>query len=304
MRKAVVFWMFGPLVLLSLVACEAMKKAKAPASYTETIEGLTVPMVWIPSGRFEMGSRMSAEEVVKKYRGAAGDEQNLADEHPVHEVELDGFWLGKFEVTNRQYRKFQPGHDSGSFQGWGLNSDDQPVVEVSWTDAKAFCDWLSQKTGKTYTLPTEAQWEYACRAGTTTERYWGDDDDQMGKYANTADRTLKRDLGAKVPSSWVFADTTDGYVVSAPVGRFKPNAFGLYDMIGNVWEWCEDWYDEKYYASSPLRNPTGPSVGAQRVLRGGSWGIGPESARSAYRCWFSPEGRVLFFGFRLARSQK
>jgi formylglycine-generating enzyme required for sulfatase activity len=277
--------------------------------YTETAGGAKMEMVWIPAGSFTMGSTLSAAELAKKY---GGKEESFADEHPAHTVELGGFWMGKFEVTNAQYRQFRAGHDSSSFEGHSLNGDDQPVVEVSWEDAKAFYDYLSKESGKTYTLPTEARWEYACRAGTKTDRYWGDDDASMGQYANTADRTFEAEfrttllpLMMKVLPDFKIAETTDGYVVSAPVGKFRPNAFGLHDMIGNVAEWCSDWYGERYYAESPLRNPTGPLEGQYRVVRGGFWDYRAYYCRSAGRGNASPGNRGNFgLGFRLLRTQE
>jgi formylglycine-generating enzyme required for sulfatase activity len=271
--------------------------------YTETAGGVKIEMVWIPGGTFEMGSRRSSDELAKMYPGTKPEWFN--DEHPAHKVELDGFWLGKFEVTNAQFRKFRSSHDSGQFEGLSLNGDDQPVVMVSWNDAKAFCDFLSKATGKQYTLPTEAQWEYACRAGTQTERYWGDDEASMGRYANVADRTAKAKLPQVVKAfeqmKIPFAETDDGYAVSAPVGKFLPNAFDLHDMIGNVWEWCADWYDASYYEKSPSRNPTGPAMGAARVLRGGSWLSDPWYARSACRYRYFPANRSFGNGFRVCR---
>jgi formylglycine-generating enzyme required for sulfatase activity len=264
--------------------------------YTETAGGVKMEMVWIPAGSFTMGSTLSAAETAKKYDGS--EEEFFADEHPAHTVELDGFWMGKFEVTNAQYRKFRVGHDSASFEGHSLNGDDQPVVRVSWKEAKAFCDWLSKESGKTFTLPTEAQWEYACRAGTKTERYWGDDDESMGQYANTADRTLE----AEFPGTFQTAQTTDGCVDTAPAGKFLPNAFGLHDMFGNVSEWCSDLYGERYYAESPLRNPTGPLDGQSRVVRGGSWLSDPWFCRSASRIWYAPDGQLVMYGFRVVRT--
>ena len=269
-------------------------------SYTETHAGLKLEMVWVPGGTFEMGSRLSAAEVVKRY---GGKEEFFADDHPLHEVDLDGFWLGKFEVTNAQFRKLRPSHSSKDFERHSLDGDDQPAVYVSWDDAKAFCDWLSQNTAKQYCLPTEAQWEYACRAGTTTERYWGDDDETMGQYANVADRTAK----TKFPE-WGkmfaehnadFAATDDGCAVSAPVGRFRPNRFGLHDMLGNVWEWCSDGYGP--YESGRVRNPTGPASVASRVVRGGSWSNYPYFVRSVDRIWCTPALTWYFGGFRVSR---
>jgi formylglycine-generating enzyme required for sulfatase activity len=286
------------------------KESAAATSYTETAGGVNLVMVWIPGGTFKMGSRMSPEEVVKKYGGKAGDEKFFRDQHPVQEVELDGFWMGKFEVTNAQFRKFRPSHSSGEWEGRDLNGDNQPVVEVSWDDAKAFCDWLSEKAGKTYTLPTEAQWEYACRAGTETERYWGDDDETMGRYANVSDRTGQEAIKKLLEKNnvrweeWFVANTTDGYVVSAPVGSFGPNKLGLCDMIGNVFEWCGDWYGRKYYGESPRRNPTGPAAGTFRVVRGGSWFNLPGYCRSANRYMSDPGLRDDLGGFRVVRTQK
>ena len=155
------------------------------------------------------------------------------------------------------------------------------MVNVSWNDAVAFCKWLSRKEGKTYRLPTEAEWEYACRAGTTTRYYSGDDPETLAKVGNVADAALK----AKFPDWKYTIKANDGYVFTAPVGKFKPNAFGLYDMHGNAWQWCTDWYGAEYYARSPIDDPTGPDSGAVRVLRGGSWFVRPFFSRSATRYW-------------------
>jgi len=279
------------------VTPERIKAAQGPQpgeAYTEDLgDGVTLEMVWIPPGEFMMGSKLSAAEVARKYGGEA---KYFEDEVPRHKVTLtEGFWLGKYEVTNAQYRRHDSGHSSGEYKGHSMDGADQPVVMVSWDDAAAFCKWLSQETGRSYALPSEAQWEYACRAGTDTVRYWGDDDESMGRYANVADSTAKSEW-----SDWTIAETTDGFKVSAPVGRYKPNAFGLYDMIGNVWEWCADWYDEDYYGSSPSKNPTGPTSGSLRVNRGGCWDYSPGGCRAAYRGRDAPGGRGGILGFRLA----
>jgi formylglycine-generating enzyme required for sulfatase activity len=177
-------------------------------------------------------------------------------------------------------------------------SDEHPVVCVSWNDAVAFCGWLSRKEGKGYRLPTEAEWEYACRAGTTTRYHSGDDPETLAQVGNVADATAKAKF-----ADWTGAIAdSDGYVFTAPVGRFRPNAFGLYDMHGNAWEWCADRYGEKYYAASPSDDPTGPDSGTGRVLRGGSWVVRPNFARSAVRNWSWPDDRINNFGFRLART--
>ena len=162
------------------------------------------------------------------------------------------------------------------------------MVNVSWNDAVAFCKWLSKKEGKTYRLPTEAEWEYACRAGTTTRYYSGDDPETLAKVGNVADAAAK----AKFPDWRWTIKANDGYVFTAPVGKFKPNAFGLYDMHGNAWQWCADWYGEEYYAKSPVDDPTGPDTGDFRVLRGGFWGGWPNYTRSATRVRDFPVVRI------------
>ena len=172
------------------------------------------------------------------------------------------------------------------------------MVNVSWNDAVAFCKWLSRKEGKTYRLPTEAEWEYACRAGTTTRYYSGDDPETLAKVGNVADATAK----AKFPDWKCTIKASDGYVFTAPVGSFKPNAFGLYDMHGNAWQWCSDWYGEDYYAKSPTDDPTGPDSGDDRVLRGGSWDGRPDFTRSADRDQEPPNYRGNIAGFRVART--
>jgi formylglycine-generating enzyme required for sulfatase activity len=178
------------------------------------------------------------------------------------------------------------------------------VVNVSWNDAVAFCKWVSGKEGKTYQLPTEAQWEYACRAGTTSRYHSGDDPETLAKVANVADATAK----GKLPDPWPWNQdrikASDGYVFTAPVGQFKPNAFGLYDMHGNAAQWCADWYGEDYYGRSPADDPKGPYLGVDRVIRGSSWmGGRPVISRSASRAGSWPGGRSFALGFRVARTQ-
>ena len=158
-------------------------------------------------------------------------------------------------------------------------TDEHPVVNVSWNDAVAFIAWLSRKEGKTYRLPTEAEWEYACRAGTTTRYVFGDDPEGLAAFGNIADGTAKE----KYPEWTSAIAARDGYVYTAPVGRYRPNAWGLFDMHGNVWEWCSDGYDADYYKESPVDDPPGVSQAASRVIRGGGWGCYPRYARSAYR---------------------
>ncbi len=175
-------------------------------------------------------------------------------------------------------------------------TDDQPVVDVTWYDAVAFCQWLSRKEGKTYRLPTEAQWEYACRAGTTTRYSNGDDPSQLSRVANVQDPTGRSEL----PHVQEIIMPKDGKFTVA-VGSLPPNKFGLCDMHGNAWEWCSDRYGEDYYAKSPVDDPTGPETGGRRVRRGGGWNSFPLFARASFRNWNVPESRCVNLGFRVLR---
>jgi formylglycine-generating enzyme required for sulfatase activity len=171
--------------------------------------------------------------------------------------------------------------------------DNHPVVCISWNDAQAFKEWLSRSSGKSYRLPTEAEWEYAARSGGKSYKYsWGNG----APSGNIADKSLKR----RFSDLAIWDGYDDGYVYTAPVGRFQANNLGLYDMTGNVWEWCQDWYGEKYYSESPKDNPQGPNSGTYRVLRGGSWCYFPRLVRAAYRFWGGPGSRDFTSGFRLA----
>lgn len=242
--------------------------------------------VWVPQGCFEMGS-------------PSGEQGRYSDEGPVHEVCVDGFWMGKYEVTNKEYRNFKSSHNSKEYEGKSLNAHNQPVVYVSWDDAKAFAKWLTrQNNGKyKFRLPTEAEWEYAARAGTQTARFWGDDPDDACRYANVHDLTSKRIN----KFNWKNHNCDDGYTVTAPVGSFQLNGFGLYDMIGNVWEWCEDIYSKNAYSNHSRNNPKNTRGGSLRVLRGGSWFISAGYCRSANRRYFAPGYRYGYLGFRLLR---
>jgi sulfatase modifying factor 1 len=176
-------------------------------------------------------------------------------------------------------------------------TDDHPVVNVSHNDAVAFAKWLSEKEHKTYRLPTEAEWEYSCRAGTNT-RYWhGDDPEGLPRIANLYDLTTAK----KFPEYTEFATKgSDGFVFTAPVGSFKPNAFGLYDMHGNTWQWVADRYSRDYYAHSPVEDPKGPTSGDRYVRRGGAWASWPMYLRASFRNFNTPESRYFNLSFRLA----
>ena len=241
----------------------------------------------IPKGCYQMGSPKS-------------EKGRFSNEGPVHEVCLDEFWMAKNEVTNKQYREFKADHDSGNYNDLSFNDENQPVVNVSWEDAKAFIKWINQKyEGKyEFSLPTEAQWEYACRAGTKTARFWGDNPDDACKYANVHDLKSKQ---VNKDFVWQNHKCNDGYAVTAPVGSFKPNQFGLNDMLGNVWEWCEDSYKKDAYKEYQSDNSVTQSGVLSRVVRGGSWLFHPAGVRCAYRRDDLPAFRYNGLGFRLLR---
>jgi formylglycine-generating enzyme required for sulfatase activity len=234
----------------------------------------------IPAGCFEMGSPDSE----------AGRKEN---EGPLHKACLGAFELGKFEVTQRQWRRVMiHDRDPSQYQG-----DRQPVENVNWNDAQTFI-WLMNVFGRhQYRLPSEAEWEYAARAGTTTARYWGERAEDGCAYENMADLTLEKEY----PDQTV-ANCSDGQLVTAPVGSFKPNPWGLYDMLGNVAEWIEDCYVEDYREAPG----DGRAVTAQdcptRVIRGGSWYSGPRGLRAAFRVGSTPVDRNGDVGFRVART--
>jgi formylglycine-generating enzyme required for sulfatase activity len=270
-------------------------------------------MVVIPGGRFEMGAAPGEEEA----EGVPDQFRNRSQ--PRRMVGVGPFAAGRFEVTRGQYRAFVQAtgrEDNGCWvwtgkevvqdasKGWrdpGYTQDDgHPVACVSWDDAKAYTVWLSRRTGKTYRLLTEAEWEYAARAGTVTRRYWGDDGNRSCAYANTFDRTAKRIVPGF--SNFQSAECDDGHAYTAPVGRYQANAFGLYDMLGNVWEWTEDCWNDNY-AGAPAdgRAWTAGDCG-RRVLRGGSWVGDPGLVRAADRDWDTSAGRNGSGGFRVART--
>ncbi len=234
--------------------------SSAPQQGDIIIDALSgIELAYIPAGCFMQESDEYGSE--REYDGS---------ERPIHEVCLNAFWMGKFQVTQEQWKQIM-GQNPAKFQ----KGNDYPVELVSWHDVQNFSKRLNIKSGKNYRLPTEAEWEYACRANGSS-KYSGDDDlDDVGWYdKNSGDSTHS-------------------------VGKKKANAFSLYDMSGNVWEWCNDWYGTDYYVSSPKNNPVGPDSGIRRVLRGGSYFDDSLYCRSVYRGRHRPEGRDDFIGFRL-----
>ena len=226
-----------------------------------TPAGTTHEMVHVPAGPFDMGSD-------------GGD----SDERPVHTVELDGYYIDKYEVANELYQVFlqatsgeQPRYASDN----RVNGAQQPVLGVSWFDAKGYCGWAGLR------LPTDAEWEKTARATDGRTYPWGEGiDADKTNYGNTVGRTT-------------------------PVGSYPAGVspYGAHDLAGNVWEWVADWYDSRYYGSSPTSNPTGPSSGSSRVIRGGSWSNTSEGLRASNRLWLGPMFRFLDIGFRCAQDE-
>jgi len=195
------------------------------------------------------------------------------NEQPIHRVCLTAYEIGKYEITQDQWEKVM-GTNPSKFKG-----SNKPVERVSWDDVQYFIRKLNQQTGQHYRLPTEAEWEYACRSGGREQSYCGGNNaDSVGWYADNSGKT-----------------THD-------VGQKQANGLGLYDMSGNVWEWVQDRYAKDYYRNSPTNNPRGPSGGSFRVLRGGSWDRYANGLRSAYRPGNSPDFRYSVLGFRLTRT--
>ncbi len=265
------------LGLILMPGCEKKDKdepgkTQGQDSTTNTAAELNIRWVTVEGGSFMMG-----------------DPQGYDNEKPQHRVEVSGFRMSATEVTNAQYNEFLKAMKAKGGEAWnrvaesGANfprldtrftGDNQPVVRVSWEDAMAFCEWV----GNGVTLPTEAQWEYACRAGSTGRFCFGEDEAQLDEYA------------------WHMGNAKQ---VTHAVGGKKPNAWGLYDMHGNVFEWCADWNSDDYYKVSPLKDPTGPDSGYFRVNRGGCYFIG--DCRSAYRPLIGdlPTHQSTTLGFRL-----
>ncbi|WP_051677190.1 formylglycine-generating enzyme family protein [Maridesulfovibrio frigidus] len=314
----------GILLSVFAVGCQTSQAQKTAQRDGENkIESATaMELVWIPGGCYQMGQTESEKAWLVKEEGQGTYDKSFSNELPRHEVCVDGFWMGKYEVTREQFQKFiqATGYQTDAETdgwSWKWNNDQKktvktdgvhwnreysgrqgshPVTYVSWNDANAFAKWLSQKDGVTYRLPTEAEWEYAARGGTQTMRFWGDDEENACEYANLNDQDSK----AVHTFSWRHFICSDGYALHAPVGSYKQNPFGLHDMLGNVWEWCQDGYDPKAYSSNGRDNPF-VKDGAKRVIRGGSWSYKASFLRSAYRGKDTPEFRRSNLGFRIVK---
>ncbi len=302
-----------PVLLLSGGASSAGVSAEnsevawdaAPKAGTRkvlTVDGVEYAFRYCPAGTFTMGSPES--------------EEGRVDDETRHEVTLTrGFWMLETEVTVEMWRSFVKAKnykmqstlgvgynastgefEAGSQYTWANPSfpqtDAHPVTQVDWAGANAFCDWLSHEAELRIRLPSEAEWEYACRAGMETSYSFGSDGADLTEYGNVADASVKR----KYPD-WTTVSSEDGYVFTSPVKKFKPNNWNLYDMHGNVLEWCADWYCD--YASGSQTYPGEPKSSPRRVLRGGGWGYYARYCRSASRFSGDPTSRDCYIGFRL-----
>lgn len=294
---------------LGMPPATAADKSSPPSQKLVQLNDSNLVLILIPAGSFVMG-----------------DDAGLDDEKPAHQVLFSKpFYLGQHEVTVDQFRQFvsATGYVTDAEKGTGFRgafgwnrevmefqmnpeyswrqtgfaqTGSHPVVNVSWNDASAFCGWLREKEKQDFRLPTEAEWEYACRAGSATSYCSGDDPESVAQVGNIADAMF----AGQFPELKSAVLANDGYVYTAPVGSFAPNPFGLHDMHGNVWEWCQDWFDVEYYAASPNSDPPGPSAGEERVYRGGGWFPCARGSRSSSRSGDVPENRHLTLGFRIA----
>ena len=317
-------------VLFSIVfVAGARVDGQDPGKRSDQIEvaknSIGMTLVRIRAGEFLMGGQEPAERLIAAMPEVPRKPDYFESEYPQHRVVVaHDFLIGQFEVTVGQFRQFVAGTgyktepEVDGTGGWGYETatgmcvgrrpyfnwretgfpqtDDHPVVNVTFRDAVAFCNWLSKNEGKRYRLPSEAEWEYACRAGTNVRFYHGDDPKELPKYAYVIN----------VPGQDKFANVQDqvhflkaGESLTAKVGSRLPNAWGLYDMLGNVWEWTNDWEDDYYYASSPPIDPPGPGDGTARVRRGGGWNSFPIYTRPAFRNLDPPHSRCANFGFRV-----
>lgn len=229
---------------------------------TYTVNGVSFKMIAVEGGTFTMGSPYS-------------DSDASDNEKPAHQVTLSSFTIGETEVTQELWQAVM-----GSNPSYFMGDLQRPVECVSWNDCQTFITKLNELTGATFRLPTEAEWEYAARGGNASEGYKYSGSNTIGDVA------------------WYTNNSSNA---THPVKTKQPNELGIYDMSGNVYEWCADWYDSSYYASSPENNPTGPSSGSYRVLRGGGWGDRARYCRVAIRNFHNPDIRNVIYGLRLAQ---
>jgi len=296
------------------------KDQSEPASVPDELtDSIGMELRLIPAGNFMMGA--SEGKLVAMFKGV--QKGSYASQLPKHRVRISKpFYMGVHEVTVGQFREFVDATnyatktERDASGGWGYDGkgtfingkefswrdtgfdqeDNQPVVNVTWFDAVEFCKWLSKKEGVEYQLPTEAQWEYACRAGSDSMFSGDESPTVLMSIANIADVTLDPKLTKVIPNK-----LSDGCAFTNVVGQYQANGFGLHDMVGNVGEWCRDWHDRDYYKRSPLRDPTGARRGQHRVLRGWGFQATTWQSRSAERSGSAPNHRAIDLGFRVVR---
>lgn len=320
--KKSIWWFFAPLLFISI-----------SVSANEHINSLGMKFVLIPAGTFTMGRTESAESLMKAFPEYEDWRfEQIDDEESAHQVEITkDFYLGQYEITVGQFRQFikesgyipesikdktggygyNKGYDPNkterrdAFEGRSLKyswenpgfpqTENDPVTNLSWGDVVFMAEWLSKKEGKRYRLPTEAEWEYSCLGGTQTRFGVGDDPDQLSNYANLYDQETAKGWG-----KWkhLAQKTSDGFPFTAPVGSFQPNAYNLYDMNGNVWEWVSDYYSEKY-SPEKATDPKGPTEKNLQIRRGGSWHTWAFYSRCQFRNWNTAVTRYPLLGGRL-----
>jgi formylglycine-generating enzyme required for sulfatase activity len=284
----------SPFVLALAMVLPSAGQGKKPAPKHMDVDlggGVRMKLVRIEAGKFMMGASTQREqEGIRKFAG-----EKPVDQEKPHEVEISKpFYMGVYAVTQAEYEKVMGKNPSyfsrdggGAKEVAGLNTARLPVEYVSWEDAMQFCRKLSQMEGKTVDLPTEAEWEYACRAGSTEAFHYGN-----ALSSKQANFDGNNPYGEADRGAWLKRP--------AGVGSYKPNAFGLYDMHGNVRQCCKDWYKRDYYDESPPRDPQGPATGTARVARGGSWYDAAWYCRSAFRHATPPGDRINYMlGFRV-----
>ncbi len=274
----------------------------------DRVPGLMAGMTYLESGCFVMGDRF---------------DEGYPDEKPTHEVCVDNYYIGKYEVTVAAFGAFVTATDyvTDAEKGGGcytltdtqwkprkdLNWRDpgfpqtkrSPVVCVSYNDTTTYAKWMSRKYRRNYRLPTEAEWEFASRDRGRNYRYtWGNSEEPV--YGNLYDKSAHKNIGPRA----ALGNYHDGYVYTAPIAQFAPNILGIHDLSGNAWEWISDYYGYDYYSHSPRTNPSGPTIGTLRVIRGGSWYSKLSTIRTSKRSKLAPSKSYTIVGFRLALSPK
>ena len=314
--------------ITDVVDLQLEMKKSLPTNPDLLTNSIGMKLKLIPAGEFLMGSNASRGDL-ETAGFVLSDTFDNSDEQPAHRVRITKpFYMGIHEVTYGQFAAFvtdtgyQTDAEKDGKGGYGYDAvgngtqkpeytwkdngmsqtDSHPVVNVSWNDAVEFIKWLSKKEGKPYRLPTEAEWEYSCRAGSETHFSLGDGLASLKGFGNVLDTSYKGKYTNNDDKVYQPFPFDDGFIYTSPVGRFRSNKYGLFDMHGNVWEWCSDWYGKDYYATSPATDPAGATTGSNRVGRGGSWSDSARDCRSAYRVNFVPSLRVSNLGFRLALS--